>query len=164
MEVKEKRKALARYCDSNGTGCQNCALRSAADYCDFDCAPDEMIELWYGRAFPEKEDKQRVFSTGAKRDDATGKGRFDLLPWGAIWEVAKHCQRGADHYGSHNVDKGIPTSCLLDSAIRHLCKHLMGYTDEPHLVAAAWNVLWAVQMCITHPELVDTPWKDDSDG
>lgn len=172
MEVSEKRMKLAQMCYRQSEHCARCVFYNPhAEDCtmDLEGAPDEMIYKWYAMAFPfpktEKETKeaQRVFSTGAKRDDATGKGRFDLLPWGAIWEVAKHSQRGADHYGSHNVDKGIPTSCLLDSCIRHLCKHLMGYTDEPHLVAAAWNALWAVQMCITHPELVDTPWREDGE-
>ena len=62
-------------------------------------------------------------------------------------------------YGEHNVDKGIPTHSLLDSAIRHAAKYLAGYVDEPHLVAAAWNLLWAIEMEIAHPECVDTPWR-----
>lgn len=28
---------------------------------------------------------RRAFSTGAVRDMAEGKGRFDLVPWEAIW-------------------------------------------------------------------------------
>ena len=98
------------------------------------------------------------FSTGAVRDLHSGKGRMDLLPWAAIMEVSKHCENGAEKYGEHNVDKGIPTHSLCDSAARHLAKYLEGWTDEPHLLAAAWNLLWAVQMELKHPELVDTPW------
>lgn len=165
MEVKGKLMDLAKMCYRQSEDCTKCIFYNPhAEECsvDLEDAPDEMIYKWHAMAFPEEvKAEQRIFSTGAKRDNATGKGRFDLLPWGAIWEVAKHCERGSLHYGTHNVDKGIPTSCLLDSCIRHLCKHLMGYTDEPHLVAAAWNVLWAVQMCITHPELVDTPWTEE---
>lgn len=93
----------------------------------------------------------------------TGKGRMDLLPWSAIMEVSKHCEAGALKYGEHNVDKGIPTHSLLDSAIRHAAKYLAGYVDEPHLVAAAWNLLWAIEMEIVHTECVDTPWRA-SDG
>lgn len=104
---------------------------------------------------------RRVFETGAVRDMHEGKGRMDLLPWAAIMEVSKHCENGAKKYGEHNVDKGIPTSSLCDSAMRHLAKYLDGWTDEPHLLAAAWNLLWAVEMTIKHPELVNTPWKDD---
>ena len=99
------------------------------------------------------------FPSGALRDMHTGKGRMDLLPWLAIMEVSKHCEAGALKYGEHNVDKGIPTHSLLDSAIRHAAKYWAGYVDEPHLVAAAWNLLWAIEMEIVHPECVDTPWR-----
>ena len=98
------------------------------------------------------------FATGAVRDMREGKGRMDLLPWSAIMEVSKHCENGAKKYGEHNVDKGIPTSSLCDSAARHLAKYLEGWTDEPHLVAAAWNLLWAIQMTIKNKEVVNTPW------
>ena len=105
--------------------------------------------------------ERTVFETGAVRDMHEGKGRMDLLPWAAIMEVSKHCEAGAIKYGEHNVDKGIPTHSMLDSAIRHAAKYLEGWTDEPHLVAAAWNLLWAIEMEIKHPECVDTPWKKE---
>ena len=97
------------------------------------------------------------FATGACRDMHAGKGRFDLLPWYAIHDVAKHCEEGALKYGERNVDKGIPQHSLLDSAIRHLVRYIHGETDEPHLRAAAWNVLWALEQETTHPELIDLP-------
>ena len=99
------------------------------------------------------------FESGAVRDMHEGKGRMDLLPWAAIIEVSKHCEEGAKKYGEHNVDKGIPTHSLCDSAARHLARYLDGQVDENHLVAAAWNLLWAVQMVVKNPECVDTPWK-----
>ena len=102
---------------------------------------------------------RREFSTGAVRDIQVGKGRMDLLPWAAIMEVSKHSENGSRKYGEHNIDKGIPTHSLLDSAMRHAAKYLEGWDDEPHLLAAAWNLLWAIQMEIKHPELVDTPWE-----
>lgn len=104
------------------------------------------------------------FGSGAVRDMHEGKGRMDLLPWAAIIEVSKHCEEGAKKYGEHNVDKGIPTHSLCDSAGRHLGKYLDGQTDENHLVAAAWNLLWAVQMVVKCPEYVDTPWKKPEQG
>ena len=101
--------------------------------------------------------ERTTFSTGAVRDMHTGKGRMDLLPWEAIVEVSKHCEDGALKYGEHNVDKGIPIHSLVDSAFRHLAKYTMGETDEPHLRAAAWNLLWALYMEAKHPELQDLP-------
>lgn len=103
--------------------------------------------------------ERREFETGAVRDMASGKGRMDLLPWAGILAVSKHCENGAKKYGEHNVDKGIPTSSLCDSAARHLAKYLDGHEDEDHLVAAAWNLLWALQMREKMPEMVDTPWR-----
>lgn len=102
------------------------------------------------------------FSTGAVRDFKSGNGRMDLLPWAAIMEVSKHCEAGAIKYGEHNVDRGIPTHSLLDSAARHIAKYLDGWQDEPHLLAAAWNILWAIQMEKKCPEMVDTPWEKEA--
>ena len=105
--------------------------------------------------------ERTIFSTGAQRDMHGGKGRMDLLPWAAIIEVSKHCEAGALKYGTHNVDKGIPTSSLMDSAMRHAAKYLDGQEDEDHLLAAAWNILWAIEMRCKKPECVDTPWKEE---
>ena len=105
--------------------------------------------------------ERTFFPSGSVRDMHEGKGRMDLLPWAAIMEVSKHCEAGAKKYGEHNVDRGIPTSSLCDSGMRHLAKYLDGWTDEPHLLASAWNLLWAIEMEIKHPECVDTPWKKE---
>lgn len=95
------------------------------------------------------------FETGAVRDMKKGVGRMDLLPWYGIMEVSKHCEEGAEKYGEHNVDKGIPLHSLCDSAARHLAKFICGETDEDHLRAACWNLLWALNQRKTHPELDD---------
>lgn len=99
----------------------------------------------------------RSFSTGAVRNQATGKGRYDLLPWEAIHEIAIHCEQGALHYGERNCEKGIPISSLLDSALRHLSQYMQGAVDEPHLRAAAWNVLFAIWIELKMPEMQDIP-------
>lgn len=105
--------------------------------------------------------KRTEFYTGAVRDMHEGKGRMDLLPWEAIMEVSKHCEAGAKKYGEHNVDKGIPLHSFCDSAARHLAKFMSGWDDEDHLLAAAWNLLWAVEMTKKHPELVDVPYRKE---
>ena len=88
-----------------------------------------------------------------------GKGRMDLLPWAAIMEVSIHCERGAAKYGERNIDKGVPMHSLLDSALRHLAKYMEGAKDEPHLVAATWNLLWAVQFEKVKPDMQDIPGR-----
>lgn len=138
--------------------CITC-IHSARGSIEFPCIECEDGDL-YIKAEPVIKDSgdRREFGTGAVRDMAAGKGRMDLLPWAAIIEVSKHCERGAVKYGEHNVDKGIPVHSFVDSAFRHLAKHTDGQTDEPHLIAAAWNLLWAIQMEQKHPELNDIPW------
>lgn len=103
--------------------------------------------------------ERRVYETGFVRDMADGKGRMDLLPWAAMMEISKHCESGAKKYGEHNVDKGCPVSSLCDSAARHLAKYFEGWQDEPHLLAAAWNLLWAIQMEIKMPQMNDMIWN-----
>lgn len=101
------------------------------------------------------------FSTGAVRDMHAGKGRMDLLPWTAIMEVSKHCENGALKYGEHNVDKGIPIHSLIDSGIRHAVKFWLRWEDEPHLTAACWNFLWALEMILRRPNMDDRPEEDN---
>lgn len=102
------------------------------------------------------------FETGFVRDMHDGKGRFDLLPLTAVWEVAKHCEEGAKKYGERNIDKGAPQHSLIDSAFRHLSKYTMGMKDEDHLRAAAWNILWALEQDRNRPELIDIPAVKES--
>lgn len=103
---------------------------------------------------------RREFNTGAVRDIQQGKGRMDLLMWNAIIELSKHCEQGAFKYGENNIDKGIPLHSLVDSGARHLAKFIAGQKDENHLVAACWNLMWALEFSITKPELNDLYyWK-----
>ena len=109
-------------------------------------------------------DRHRTFSSGAIRDNSDGKGRMDLLPWRAIRELSKHCERGARHYGEGNVRKGIPMHSLMDSGARHLAQYIAGDNEEPHhLVAALWNIAWAVEQQYTHPEMNDLPWQTEKE-
>jgi hypothetical protein len=121
------------------------------------------MEMGTECTFPEYEVKntQRRFSTGAVRDDASGKGRFDLLPWNAIHALARHCERGAVHYGERNVDKGIPQHSLMDSGIRHASQYLRNDPEPHHLVAACWNLLWALeQEELGREDLIDLPGRE----
>ena len=115
-----------------------------------------------------KDSGQRTeYANGFVRDMHEGKGRFDLMPWYGIWELAKHCEAGAVKYGERNIDLGCPQHSLIDSAIRHLAKYLMGWDDEDHLRAALWNIAWAVQQDVIMPEMQDIPARmkqDDEDG
>ena len=108
--------------------------------------------------------ERTVFPNGFQRDMHTGKGRMDLLPWNAIIAVSQHCENGALKYGEHNIDRGCPMHSLMDSGMRHAAKVLIGLEDEPHLEAACWNLLWALEMKLTRKDMVDIPWKPEQDG
>ena len=106
----------------------------------------------------------RHFETGAVRDSAVGKGRYDLLPWAAIHALAQHCERGAIHYGARNVDKGIPQSSLIDSAVRQVSLYIQGDSEPYHLVAALWNIAWACEQEAKRQHLVDLPERGEDAG
>lgn len=81
------------------------------------------------------------FSTGAVRDMQSGKGRRDLLPMRAMIELSKHFEEGSKKYGDRNWEKGIELHAFVSSSMNHLFKFMIGETDEPHLTAAAWNIM-----------------------
>lgn len=68
-------------------------------------------------------------------------------------EVSKHFEEGAKKYGEYNWQKGIPTHCYIDSAVRHYLKWLRGDKDEPHDRAFCWNILCCIWTCNHKPEL-----------
>lgn len=90
------------------------------------------------------------YQTGAQRDSAADKGRYDLIPPEATKRVAGLYERGAIKYEPRNWEKGIPADRCLDSALRHAQQALDNYnrrlrgeavTDpEDHLAAVAFNV------------------------
>lgn len=83
---------------------------------------------------------------------------------GMILEVSKHFEEGAKKYGEYNWQKGIPTHCYIDSAVRHYLKYLRGDKDEPHDRAFVWNILCCIWTCIHKPELNDYGKKDEKNG
>lgn len=68
-------------------------------------------------------------------------------------EVSKQFEDGAKKYGENNWQKGIPTNCYIDSAVRHYLKYLRGDKDEPHDRAFVWNILCCIWTCVNKPEL-----------
>lgn len=100
------------------------------------------------------------FETGAVRDMHEGKGDMASLPWEAILRLSKHYEAGAIKYKRWNYRLGIPVSSFIDSACRHLAKYQCGCDDEDHLAAAVFNILGAMLMENTMPEMVDLPMRE----
>lgn len=79
------------------------------------------------------------FSTGAQRDDSTGRGYYECLPPEAIDRDAKLYEKGAKQYGKHNWRKGIPSSRFMQSLLRHAFRYLDGDRSEDHMSAIRFN-------------------------
>ena len=94
------------------------------------------------------------------KDALTSSGVYHD-PYTMFLEVSKHFEEGALKYGEHNWQKGIPTHCYIDSAVRHYLKYLRGDTDEPHDRAFVWNILCCIWTCKHKPELNDYAKEND---
>jgi len=105
-----------------------------------------------------KDEGSRVsFETGAIREPATGKGRYDLLSPIADHRTALRLEAGAAKYLPRNWESGMPFSRCLDAAFRHLNQYKLGLRDEDHLAAARFNLDALMHLEATHPELDDLP-------
>lgn len=80
------------------------------------------------------------FKSGAKRDDNSGKGSYELISPIAIERIAKMYERGGKQKGDRNWEKGIPMSRCVQSALRHVFQFLEGMRDEDHLAQACFNL------------------------
>lgn len=66
-------------------------------------------------------------------------GAFLECCWNMFLDLAIHFQKGAEHYGERNCQKGIPKWSFKDSAMRHASQTFAGKTDEPHTILVVWN-------------------------
>lgn len=97
------------------------------------------------------------FSTGAVRDGQPDRGCFNLFPWAAAQYVARQLEKGKIKYtkfdengvmtvdGARNWERGIPLSSFVESGMRHKVKINMGFDDEDHWAADAWNSLCGLE-------------------
>ena len=89
-----------------------------------------------------------------------GEGSSTESHASTLLDVSKHFEEGAKKYGEYNWQKGIPTHCYIDSAVRHFLKFIRGDDDEPHDRAFVWNILCCMWTCKNKPELNDYPRKE----
>lgn len=81
------------------------------------------------------------FFTGAVRDQAEGKGRYDLISPIALRRLAIVLEKGAKKYRERNWEKGIPMQRLMESTLRHLNQFLEGDRSEDHLGHAMFGCM-----------------------
>jgi len=105
--------------------------------------------------------EREVYKSGAQRDNATGKGRFDLMSGQGLFRLSRLYEAGSKKYSDRNWEKGMNISRYVDAAFRHLTKYMMGCDDEDHLAAVAWNVFCIMHHELELPELQDLPkWEN----
>lgn len=98
-----------------------------------------------------------TFSTGAVRGKDAESVRYDLITPIGLRRLAETCAEGAEKYGDHNWQRGIPASVMLNHAIRHIYLWLAGDRSEDHLAHAAWNVLGVCHFEEDLPAMIDVP-------
>ena len=86
------------------------------------------------------------YDTGAQRDTAEGKGRFDLISAEALARLSRVMELGAKKYNDRNWEKGIPLARCLDSALRHINQWQRGLRDEDHLSQAVFNLFAIIHL------------------
>ena len=104
------------------------------------------------------------YDTGAMRENAPGKGRFDLIPFQALMRLAKHYENGRHKYTERNWEQGMPIGRYYDAAFRHLIKYADGWNDEDHLAAVLWNVAAIMHHEAELPKFQDLPKRKDIDN
>lgn len=110
------------------------------------------------KSIAESGKENREFSTGAVRDNATGKGAPVLISPYFIDRLAKHLEKGAIKYESRNWEKGIPLSECMNSLLRHITSLIKGNEDEDHCAAAICNLMFYLHIkeMIEQGKLPDT--------
>jgi hypothetical protein len=100
-----------------------------------------------------------VYPSGAiKEAPSVEKGRYDLIPPGALHRLAVHYARGAEKYPPGRTwEAGLPWSVLIGAALRHAFQWLAGARDEDHLAAVAWQIFALMDGEQRHPECCDVP-------
>ena len=118
--------------------CDLMPLEVAANYiCESNDDTDRV--LWAIREFQKSGSTSYLYSALNSFDERHWDNCYTML-----LEVAKHFEEGAKKYGENNWQKGIPTHCYIDSAIRHYLKWLRGDKDEPHDRAFVWNLMCCI--------------------
>jgi len=88
------------------------------------------------------------------------EARFDLIPSGALTQLAEHYAAGAAKYGDHNWRKGFEWSKAYAALNRHLHAFWGGEwldpeTGKPHLTAVAFHAFTLLTFAEEHPEFDD---------
>jgi hypothetical protein len=96
--------------------------------------------------------------TGGKKGSKLA--RYDLIPPGALHQLAEHYGRGSKKYGDHNWEKGYPWGQSFAAMMRHAWSWWDGEDLDPetgsnHMVAVAWHAFALLTFIEMHPDFDD---------
>lgn len=97
-------------------------------------------------------------STGGEKGQKLA--RFDLIPAGPLWEVARHYGVGARKYEDRNWERGYRWSLSFGAMMRHAWLFWRGEDRDPetgthHMAAVVFHALALIEFTTTHPQLDD---------
>lgn len=99
------------------------------------------------------EEPRHKYETGAERSADCDEVRYDLITPIGLRALAKTYAEGAEKFGAHNWENGMPATDMLNHAIAHIFSFLGGNRDEDHLGHAAWNILGAIHSLEQWPDV-----------
>jgi hypothetical protein len=115
-----------------------------------DCHPASILMSIADEKFVEAIIKMTIYSYAEHNEDyAASSSEFWNGVWPMLQDLAIHFQKGAEHYGERNCQKGIPLWSFKDSAMRHAAQTFAGKTDEPHMISVIWNC-WMAEWTVLH--------------
>lgn len=111
-----------------------------------------------------KDSWERIdYPTGARRDTNKWKPRYDLISPFFLRRLAIQMMKGCEKYWERNWELWIPTERFMESMERHYMQYKLWETDEDHLSAAAFNLMWIIhnqekEILNTNKDNENNPW------
>lgn len=105
-------------------------------------------------------------TTGAQKGAKDAK--YNLIPVGALEELAKLYGFGSKKYAPRNWERGYEFSLSYDALQRHANQwwggeNIDSETQLSHLASVAWHAFTLFTLLQTHPELDDRPSKQENE-
>ena len=115
-----------------------------------DCHPASILMSIANEKFIDAIIKMTIYAYAEHNEHyATSSSEFWHGVWPMLQDLAIHFQKGAEHYGERNCQKGIPLWSFKDSAMRHATQVFEGKKDEPHSISVIWNCWLAAWTVLT---------------
>jgi integrase len=97
-----------------------------------------------------------------------GKLRWSLIDWKSLEPMVRVLEKGAQKYDDHNWKKGMPTSQISESLLRHMFAFMNGEdndleTNESHLGHVMCNVMFLIYNLKENPQFDDRQRKTNTE-